>query len=135
MDGCNHAALRVSHADLSLSTELVYESHEVEQIGKNRVKTSVVLKDCLKPFWVTLHYLAYKQEDVIEQWVEIHHEEDGVVTLHEYPSAEVTFSNISDDFYLTSFQGLWERESSMQEERLQMGRKVLETPLWNVVVV
>jgi alpha-galactosidase len=123
----HNAALRVTHADFSLSTELLYESHAVERLDENRVQTSVVLKDCLKPFWVTLHYLAYEREDVIEQWVEIRHEETGAVTLYEYPSVEVTFSNVTDEFYLTTFQGLWERESTMQEECLKMGKKGIET--------
>lgn len=123
----HHAALRVTYHDHSLSTELVYESHRVERIDSNREQTSITLKERLKPFWVTLHYLAYEQEDVIEQWVEIRHEEEGEVTLHEYPSAEVSFANITDDYYLTSFYGLWERESSVQEERLAMGKKVIET--------
>ena len=123
----HQAALRVTHHDLSLSTELVYESHQVNRLDENRQQTSIVLKDRVLPFWVTLHYLAYKREDVIEQWVSIHHEEDGEVTLHNYPSAEVTFSNCHEEFYLTSFYGLWERESSMQEERLGMGGKTIET--------
>jgi len=129
----HQAALRVTHCDRSLATELVYGSHTIEQMDPNRVQTSVMLKDRLLPFWVTLHYLAYEQEDVVEQWVEIRHEEEGEVTLHEYPSAEVTFSNAAsashatEDYYLTSFYGLWERESSIQEERLSMGKKVIET--------
>ena len=121
------AALRVTHADGSLPTELVYESHSVDHLDDNRVLTTVVLKERLHSFWVTLHYLAYEAEDVVEQWVEMHHEEDGPVTLHEYPSAEITFANECDTFYLISFYGLWERESSLQEERLRMGAKVLET--------
>jgi len=123
----HNAALRVTHADHALSTELAYESHSVERLDENRVQTLVVLKERLHSFWVTLHYLAYEKEDVVEQWVEIHHDESGLVTLHDYPSAEVTFANVTDDFYLTSFYGLWERESSLQEERLSMGNKVIET--------
>ena len=120
------AALRVTHADQSLATELVYQSHEETEEKRNQVLTTILLKDKILPFYVKLHYLAFYEEDVIQTWVTYEHQEVADVTLHEYPSIELSFSNRHQDYYLQTYQGLWEREHSLQDEKLTLGKKVLE---------
>ncbi len=122
----NTPALRVRHSDGTLCTELVYQSHSVKQEDDNQTVTSVMLKDKHYPFFVELNYLTYHNEDVIETWACFNHSEDGEVVLNEYPSIELTFGKRYNDYYLTTFQGLWEREHSLQEEKLSLGKKVLD---------
>ena len=122
----NTGALRVTHEDGSLSTELVYDSHSISDESENVVLTKVVLKDKHYPFYTELNYRAFKREDAIETWVNFHHSEAGAVVLNEYPSIELTLSKTHKDYYLTTFQGLWEREHSLQEEKLSLGKKIID---------
>ena len=122
----NTGALRVTHADGGMSLELVYDTHRTVTEDANRQVTTITLKDKIYPFRVELNYRAYQKEDVIETWASFTHNEESAVVLNEFPSAELSFSNIHSDYYLTYFHGLWEREHSLVEEKLNLGRKVLE---------
>ena len=66
-------ALTVTHADGNKSTVLTFSDVKTEQLDQNRKLTSVILKDLKYNFQVTLKYLAYFNENVIEQWAEIEH--------------------------------------------------------------
>jgi len=116
----NHGALRVTHANGKLGTELLYASHTTENS-----LTTITLKDLYQKLTVRVFYQTYTETDVIEQWVEIEHQQSGEVTIHQAPSCDNTMTT-GNDYYLSSFQGLWERESSLQEERLTHGSKVLD---------
>ena len=122
----NHGALRITHPDGSLSTELSYDKHFTEEKPYGSY-TSIDLTDKVKGVRVTLHFQAYTEEDVIEQWVTITNEngQDGALTVHEAPASGIVYTHASD-YYLTTFTGLWEREGEVQEEKLQMGAKVLD---------
>ncbi len=122
----HHATLRVTHADQSIATELVYLSHETYVIDDNRQETVIVLRDKLHNLLVELHFLAYKAQDIIECWTQIINNESCRITLHNYASFELALSNQSADYHLSSFFGLWEREASIQEEKLCFGKKTLE---------
>lgn len=120
------AALRVTHADGGLSTELVYAGHETLAEAGGTVLTTIQLRDRLYPFQVALHYRACPAEDVIEAWVACRHDEAEAVVLHECPSAALVFRNGGRACHLTTLHGLWERENMIQEEILGLGKKVLE---------
>lgn len=122
----HNSTLRVTHADQMISTELIYISHLVNKIDNNRIETIIKLKDKLHNLHVELHYLAYRAEDIIECWTVIENNEAGVITLHDYASFELALSNQTADYHMTSFFGLWEREASIQEEKLTFGIKTLE---------
>jgi alpha-galactosidase len=51
-------ALRVVHTDGNLTTELVYVSHEQQQVMQGVTLTRIFLKDKFYPLTVTLHYKA-----------------------------------------------------------------------------
>ena len=68
-------AIQVKHADGNPSLELKYSSYKKEQIDVNTSLTSIVLKDPVYPFEVTLCYKVWSKENVIEQWTEIRHKE------------------------------------------------------------
>src|SRR5689334_2566465 len=82
-------ALTVTHADGNKSTVLTFSRVEEKQLDQNRKLTSIVLKDAKYNFEVSLHYLSYFKQDVIEQWAQIVHKEKGNVVLNKYASANL----------------------------------------------
>jgi len=122
----HNATLRVTHADKTLATELIYLSHLSYKVDDNRTETVIELRDIIHNLSVSLHFLACDAQDIIECWTVIKNNEAGDITLHDYASFELALSNQSADYHLTSFFGLWEREASIQEEKLSFGKKSLE---------
>jgi alpha-galactosidase len=61
-------AIQVMHVDGNTSLDLQYVSHNTKKTGDNISLTSVLLKDPVYPFEVTLYYKVYQKEDVVEQW-------------------------------------------------------------------
>jgi alpha-galactosidase len=120
-------AIQVKHADGNASLELKYVSHKQENIDNNTVLTSIVLKDPLYPFQVTLFYKVWKKENVIEQWTEIQHSEKKPVLLQKYASANLYFTD--KDYYLTSFHGRWAKEMQGSENKLTRGIKSFDSKL------
>src|SRR5215207_8288595 len=108
-------AVQAVHADGNTSTDLVYVGHETDAVDDDVTLTRVSLKDGSYPFFVTLHLRAYRREDVIEQWAEIRHEEDGPVTLARYASSSPLLK--ADAYWLTQLQGNYMREAELVEER------------------
>ena len=64
----------IRHADGNPTSVLKYVKHF--QQGN---ETSIVLRDELYPVEVTLYYKVFPEEDIIQQWAEIRHEEKGKV--------------------------------------------------------
>ena len=120
-------AIQVKHADGNTSLELKYVSHKTEKIDANSSITSIVLKDPIYPFEVTLFYKVWVKENVIEQWTEIKHNEKKAVLLQKYASANLFFGG--KDFYLTSFQGEYLKEMQPVETKLVQGIRALDTKL------
>ncbi|MBP6182764.1 alpha-galactosidase [Flavobacterium sp.] len=120
-------AIQVKHADGNPSLELKYVSHKVEKIDVNTSITSVVLKDPIYPFEVTLFYKVWSKENIIEQWTEIKHKEKKPVLLQKYASANLYFA--SKDFYLTSFQGEYLKEMQPIETKLLQGIRTIDSKL------
>jgi alpha-galactosidase len=120
-------AIQVKHADGNRSLELIYESHQVQQLDANVSLTSIVLKDPVYPLQVTMYYKVYANEDVFEQWTEIKHEEKKSIQLERYSSANMYFTN--KDFYLTTFSGTWAKELEPDEIKLTRGIKTFESKL------
>ncbi|MFV5697201.1 alpha-galactosidase [Flavobacterium sp. ZT3R17] len=120
-------AIQVKHADGNTSLELKYVSHKTEKIDANSSVTSIILKDPIYPFEVTLFYKVWAKENVIEQWTEIKHNERKAVLLQKYASANLFFGG--KDFYLTSFQGEYLKEMQPVETKLVQGIRSLDTKL------
>jgi alpha-galactosidase len=120
-------AVQAVHADGNTSTELAYVRHEVRKLAGGVTRTRVELRDRFYPFFVTLHFEAFHDEDVIRQWATISHGEDGVVTLSRYASAAPVM--LADGYWLTQLQGDYMREVELAEERLTPGMKVLDSKL------
>ncbi|WP_420151877.1 alpha-galactosidase [Spirosoma sp.] len=120
-------AIQVTHADGNPSLDLHYVRHETQPAGDGVVLTKVYLKDPQYPFEVTLHYKAYQQEDVIEQWATIRHTEKKPITMQKYASANLYLP--AQTYYLTHFHGDWANEMNPSEVQLTEGIKVLDSKL------
>ena len=112
----------IRHADGNPTSVLKYVAHQ--QQGK---ETSILLKDELYPVEVTLYYKVFPQEDIIQQWAEIRHEEKGKVYLGRYASSMLYFEAAS--YFLTEFASDWAKEMQMQNQELQFGKKVVDSRL------
>lgn len=120
-------AIQVKHADDNPSLELKYVSHKKEIIDANTSITSILLKDPIYPFEVTLFYKVWAKENIIEQWTEIKHKEKKAVLLQKYASANLYFQG--KDFYLTSFQGEYLKEMQPIETKLLQGIRTVDSKL------
>lgn len=119
-------AVSVTHADGNPSTYLYYVSSEAKAV-EGGTQTDIHLCDGKYPLEVTLHYVAYDEENVIKAWSEIRHGEEGTVTLNRYASTMLYFNEPS--YYLTEFSSDWAKEVQMGTQRLLPGKKVLDTKL------
>ncbi|HSC37203.1 MAG TPA: glycoside hydrolase family 36 N-terminal domain-containing protein, partial [Chitinophagaceae bacterium] len=82
-------AITVTHADGNNSLDLHYVSHQVNKINEDVSLVSVLLKDPVYDFEVTLYYKTYFRENVVEQWSVIRHHEKGDVVLQKFASANL----------------------------------------------
>jgi len=119
--------IRTIHTDGNPSLELLYSTHQTTQIDTNISETVIDLKDPKYPFQVALHFKAYYQQDVIEQWSEITHQEKKPITLYNFASAMIHFD--AQSYWLTQFHSDWAKEMQMQESKLTSGIKVIDSKL------
>lgn len=120
-------AIQVKHGDGNPSLELKYVSHNKKIIDANTSITSILIKDPIYPFEVTLFYKVWTKENIIEQWTEIKHKEKKPVLLQKYASANLYFAG--KDFYLTSFQGEYLKEMQPTEAKLLQGIRTVDSKL------
>ena len=66
-------AIQLIHSDGNTSLDLRYVSHDTKFLENNISLTTVILKDPVYAFQVTLFYKVFSKENVIEQWTEIKH--------------------------------------------------------------
>ncbi len=120
-------AITVTHADGNNSLDLKYVSSSVKQLENQVSLLSVILKDPVYNFEVTLYYKSYFKEDVIEQWAKIKHSEKGPVVLHKFASANLHLQ--ANTYWLNQYHGDWAREMQPEETKLTHGIKTLDTKL------
>jgi alpha-galactosidase len=128
--GANHvfeAALRAIQADGNTSTELIYLSHKAERKTDDLIHTIVSLKDDYYDLFVDIHYNAYQQDDVLEQWVEIRNGQKAGIRLTEFASSDLSFN--AQRYYVTHFHGDWAQEMNLSEQELTEGIKVVDSKL------
>ena len=126
-DNLFEPAIRMTHNDGNPSLELKYVSHQVEKVDGDVTITHIKLKDPVYPVEVTLHFKTFTDENVIEQWVEIMHQESKPVTIFNYASSMLHFD--ANKYWLTQFHGDWAEEMRMQESELTSGIKIIDTKL------
>lgn len=119
-------AVGITHADGNSSTWLYYVSSSSKEVDGG-TQTDILLRDDKYPVDVTLHYVAYEKENIIKTWSEITHQEKKPIQLFRYASAMLYFNCPS--YYLTQFSGDWAKEVQMSTQKLEFGKKVIDTKL------
>ena len=115
-------ALRVTHADGDMNTELRYVSHASKQLSdKNVTETVVKMTDCCQALDVELVFTAYARENVITTHAVIRNREKGPVTLHSFYSSSLPLK--ADKYLLTHLYGAWAREAQVDHTLLTHGSK------------
>lgn len=120
-------AVQVTHADGNMSLDLKYVSNNTQKIDGNVNLTSILLKDPLYGTEITLFYKTYAKENVVEQWSVIKNVEKKAIRMQKYASANLYF--LSNDYYLTHYNGTWGSEMKSEEEQLTHGIKSIDTKL------
>ncbi len=115
-------ALQAVHSDGNTSTDL-----RVIGTQSEGTTTRISLKDSEYEFFVDLFFRTFEDEEVIESWVEVRHEESQFVTLQSIASAAMQLE--AGDFHLTQFSGDWANEANMVTEALRPGIKILDSKL------
>lgn len=118
-------ALKLTHDDGVLTTELVYVKSAQKTLDANRTETVVSLKDKIYPVFVDVHFVAYKAENIICQYVTISHSEKKIVKVENIASSYIPLH--SESYYMTHFHGTWSAEMQMKEEKLTPGVKTIES--------
>ncbi len=118
-------ALQAVHADGNTSTDLHFERVERTNDGAGEV-LRIQLRDPAYPFAVALCFRAHHDEDLIEQWAEIRHQEAGPVTLERMDSTALL---LPTNIYLTHFFGDWASEMHPVTELLTPGTKILDSKI------
>jgi alpha-galactosidase len=119
-------ALQVVHADGNTSTDLQFEGVERTNDGARQPVTRIQLRDPKYPFTVALCFRAHPNEDLIEQWAEIRHQETGPVALERVASTSLI---LPTNTYLTHFHGDWADEMHPVTELLTPGTKILDSKI------
>lgn len=122
---CLTPALKLTHADGTMTTELVYCGHESRRLDTNTTETVLHLQDNLYPVRLDVRFVAYAKENVICQSVSLSHSEKGVLKVEDMASAYLTLH--AGSYYLTHFHGTWAHEMQMKEELLTPGIKIVES--------
>ncbi|MFT3704900.1 MAG: alpha-galactosidase [Agriterribacter sp.] len=120
-------AIAVTHANKNRSVRLEYVGTDTETPEPNVSVTHIRLKDKVYPFELTLHFKTYTQQDVIEQWTTIQHNEKKAITLDRYASSCLHLD--ADKYYLMHFFGDWANEMHMEESLLPEGIKTIDSKL------
>lgn len=115
-------ALSITHADGSLTTQLVLEDVESKTEG-DATLTVLHLKDTLYPFFVDICYRAFSTVDMIETWTEITNKEKNTIHLSQFASAylPICIGNV----WLRHLHGSWANEARLIDEPLTPGMKVI----------
>ncbi|MCM1612921.1 alpha-galactosidase [Phocaeicola massiliensis] len=115
-------AMAVTHSDGNMTLDLVVENVR-QYTEKDGDVTEIRMKDLVYPFILKQFFKAYKGTDVISTWVEVENNGKKPVTLHRFASA--FFPVHRGDNWMTHFHGFWGAESTMEEEKLTNGQKVI----------
>ena len=132
------AAVGVCHADGNMTLDMVVDKvrHEAADTryatnthapvvgGGNASIVRITLRDRVYPFTIDVCYKTYDDNDVIETWTEISHQEKGEVTLSQYASAYMPVRQ--GDVWASHLHGTWANEANLVQEPLRRGLFVVK---------
>ena len=120
-------ALEAVHADGNTSTALLFDGVTQTNESPDIELTRIQLRDPAYPFQVSLCFRTHYNEDVVEEWTEIRHQEAGVVTLQRMASTSLL---LTTNVYLTHFFGDWAKEMMYPiTDQITPGIKILDSKL------
>ena len=114
-------ALKVTFANGSREVVLHYVDHKLED---NNLE--ITLKDEISVLYVHLHYRVYPDQGIIERSARIENRTSEAVTLESAQSASWTLPP-DGSYRLHYLTGRWAGEWQLQSERLQVGKRVIES--------
>lgn len=120
-------ALHINHADGNQSTLLKYVDSSTTTNTDGSVSTVISLVDPAYNDEVKMHFTAYPDCDVITTYTEITNNEKKPIELEKYASSLLTFN--APAYYLTQYDGDWANEANLKEQKLEFGKKQLDTNL------
>ena len=120
-------ALHINHPDGNESTLLKYVDSATTNNADGSVTTVITLSDPVYKDEVKLHFTAYPDVDVISTFTEIKNNENKPIELEKYASSLLTFNR--PEYYLTQYNGDWANEANAHEQKLEFGKKQLDTNL------
>lgn len=131
-------AIAVRHADGNMTLDMVVDKVTREKAetgfatqtkapvaGKgNGEITRVTLRDKVYPFAVDVCYKVYDDNDVIETWTEVSHQEKKPVILNQYASAYLPVRQ--GNVWVSHLHGTWANEANLIQEPLNRGLFVVK---------
>jgi len=119
------SALQVVHADGNTSTDLQFENVTQTNETADITLAKIQLRDPAYPFEVTIFFRTHRDEDLIEQWETIRHQESAPVILERMASSSLL---LTTNVYLTHFFGDWAKEMIHPiTEKITPGTKILDS--------
>ena len=109
-------ALQITHADGNTSTSLLFQKSSRLEEAEGRVLHKIHLRDPAYRLDVALCFRVHEALDVIEQWTEISHRQNGEIKLERMASSSLNLQ--PSDVRLTQFQGDWALEMQLFSEVL-----------------
>ncbi|MDD4921968.1 MAG: alpha-galactosidase [Bacteroidales bacterium] len=118
-------ALRLTHPDGTLTTELIFESSQIVNKDDHITETVIHLKDKYYPISVKIRLIAYIKENMISQSVFVTNNGKKDLKIDEAASTYLPIK--ANSYFLTHFYGSWAREMQLSEELLTPGIKMIES--------
>lgn len=116
------AALALTHADGNMTTVLEVTDVKTQTV-QHATLTTFELKDKVYPLYVSVHYKAYTDVDMIETWSDVRNEEKKEVVLTQYASATLPIRR--GEVWMSSLYGTWADEGRVCAEPLTPGMKTV----------
>lgn len=116
-------AIQATHTDGNMSLDLVVESVEQSDEKNAGQLTTIRLKDRVYPFFVDLFFRTFPEQDIIETWSEIQHNEKKDVVLGKAASAAISLP--TSRYWVSQFNGRWACETYLSESEMMRGVKLI----------
>ena len=121
--GEKEAAISAMQADGNPTLDLRVEDYSIGQWENGEI-LCVSSKDSYYPFFVNNYFKSYREQDMIETWVEIVNKGRKTVTLNRYFSGHLPFRG--GNAWISTTYGTWGNEGRVCEEELKRGFKVIK---------
>lgn len=120
----HEAAMSVRHADGNMTLDMQVESVSSSVDPDGRKVTTVTLRDKVYPFTLKVNYGVYPDEDIIETWTSVSHDEKGKVTLNRFMSGYLPVRY--GDVWMSSLYGSWANEGRVEQAPLTHGVRMIK---------